>query len=108
MPTASASPAAGRLGPWLLVVLAAMFVTGPILILGPYGIPLLVCGAVALLVGMTTERGLPRRLPVIALGALWLLLGAALLMGTPAHTSAGTEMVRLHEHRVGVRPSSNP
>lgn len=89
-----------RFGWWILAAVGAVFGTGPVLVLGPFGLPLLVFGVAALLVGIATEKGAPRRMPVIALGAVWLVVGAALLMDSPIHTSVGgTGVVPLHETR---------
>lgn len=81
--------AVGRVGWWVLIAIAAIFVTGPVVVVGLLGLPLLVCGVVVLLFGVTSKKGTARRAPLAVLGVLWLVVGATLFMGSGTHTSSG-------------------
>ena len=99
----------GRFGWWVLAAIGAVVLTGPLLVVGPLGLPLLVCGVAVAVVGVATKKGAPRRVPVMALGAVWLVLGVALLMDSPVHTSiGGTGVVPVHEARPGPQSSPAP
>jgi hypothetical protein len=76
-----------RFGWWPLAAFCAVFVTGPLLVLAPLGLAVLTFGVAALLIGMATKTGKARRAPMMALGALWLVLGAVMLVSSPVHTS---------------------
>ena len=101
----------GRFGWWMLAAVGAVVVTGSLLVVGPLGLPLLVCGVAVAVVGVATKKGAARRVPVIALGAMWFVTGVAVLLDSGTHTSVGgTGMVSVrgagpslrHEGPVGV------
>jgi hypothetical protein len=77
-----------------------VFGTGPLLVLAPLGLAVLVFGVAALLIGMATKGGEARRAPVMTLGVLWLVLGTVMLMDSPVHMSIdGARVTLVHEAR---------
>jgi hypothetical protein len=98
-----------QFGWWVLALVGAVFVTGPILVLGPLGLALVVIGGGTVLGGITTKKGMPRRAPLVALGVVWLVVGIAVLVDTPIHTSVGgTGVIPLHHPRAAFRGPSPP
>lgn len=77
-----------RFGWWPLAAFCAVFVTGPLLVFAPLGLPVLTFGVAALLIGMATKTGKARRAPMMAVSALWLVLGAVMLVNSPIHVSS--------------------
>jgi hypothetical protein len=91
-----------RFGWWLLAAIGAVLGTGPLLILGPFGLALLAIGGAALFVGVLTEKGAPKRTPVVILGAVWLVLGVIVILGSSDHTTvSGTGVLPVHQRGPG-------